>query len=545
MTSGAYNLAFNTPYNRRIAADLISKEMDRNQVGEPEKFNYSVGMRPVGGNATVAPASARIQEMDAVNPMHRPGRMVDPNAEKAKIVRSGVTTATNSPYYNQVELRVANSMSTMQRKPFTHLSRARREELTADSKEKEEDSSTGDKKDVPERKKKGGRVPMVRMYYLPAKEVMVGEGIASILGKIGKFARKAIPKVAKSVLKFAKGAEGQKVIGNVLSEVGTQAVRKIFESPNPLAEQEGSGMSVEVARSDMPDELHKTVYDMVVNKEGKIKKKWADVIKGAYKKSDKKEKMTGGFIPAIIGAIAAAITAASTAAGVGTEISASERARIKEENLNKTREKREGLKQIATRYMTEKGDSLDKSKDKVWRRLQDADAKLALDEKKYGGQRLGQFESPYDAIIYALEHGAPIETGGKMTKGDKRGLVKKAPMQIPFTEKEFKGLLDVEMNKEKKGRGVRKQAGVGVYKGGMAVEPGKKYKAECEFKEKRPASSKVKERGQLIKQVMKDRGVSLAQASKIIKDEGLMSKAPAADKPAAKSSKGRPKARKV
>ena len=89
--------------------------------------------------------------------------------------------------------------------------------------------------------------------------------------------------------------------------------------------------------------------------------------------------------------------------------------------------------------------------------------------------------------------------GKKKEKKDKKG------KEDPVIEKLLGGELIVKTNKGSS------MSGGGVSGGG--VSGGKK---------KRKTSDKMKKRGELVKKIMKERGVKLAEASKIIKSEGLM-----------------------
>lgn len=402
--TNSYSLIYENPYNRRIARKITNYEMMKNQVGQPELFDNNQPQSEkdlsAGAIRLTRQQKSKLNKMlrrgGGVEDLRRPGDFIKPVRNTRPVVVFGVTDNTYSPYYNSLELRKVNESCS------------------------------------------GGAIAGIGEYKGGAifeEEIEGGFSFSSLASKIGKFAKKlpkiikkGIPKIAKSAVKFMKGSEGQRVIGNVLTEVGTQAVKKIFEGPreSPLEEAEvlGSGILVCLEREDIKDDLMRDAYDrLVVN--GQLRR---DKLPLMRKMGYRQGEMSGGFIGLILGIIGAVAAAASTA----HSIASAEADRAKVDEANKIRANQVQLEQTASKYIDlkkEKGIDVDVKTDPFLRGLKSAKEQSEIQLKKLGGK-----------------------------SNRKKGL---EPKQIKSN------------------------------------------------------------RGELIKMVMKERGVKLPEASKIIKEEGL------------------------
>lgn len=553
-----YSLTFKNPYNEKIAKKLQSYQLMKNQVGEPEMFSNNIpqSLKTLSGGAIRVSSKEKMQlnkllqrkkrggavqtgsavdmvqgtpangyptcsEMDEKQPLKRPGLFIIPVQNTNPKVLSYQTPSTNAPYYNQVELNKINTLRTKFKDdnilPFNV-------EKKVEQKEKE-----GGAMVIPSRKIGGKRyknVAGIGVYkggMTPMGELEagfsfsgIGKAISSAVKKIPSLIRKGAPKLAKSALKFMKGTEGQKVIGNVLSEVGTQAVKKIFEAPPALQDEEvlGSGIKVDINRDDIVDGKMKDAFDkLVVN--GELRKDRLPLVRRIMKKSGMgatKKEMTGGIIPIILGIIGAV----AAAAGATHSIVSAENERAKGDRVNQIRQSQELAEQIAERYIQrkkEKGEEVDMKTDPIIRKLKRKRKDLELEAKKLGGSMT--MSDVIDKMVDALMQGAELKTGsGRGKSMAKKGLEpKKEKKPTPQKEGGNLGLL-FAMPKLMAKMALKAED---KKKGGASI-PDKNEKVGG----KRKVSDKMKKRAELVRKIMKERGVKLAEASKIIKKEGLL-----------------------
>lgn len=577
-----YNLTFNNPYNRKIANKIISLEMMKNNTGEPELFknNRPQSTKPLsggalrisskskaqlnrmlkrgrgmmeGGNATSAPVPSCIMEMDEVQPMRRPGEFIKPVKDLQYNILSYETNASNSPYYNQLELDRVNNIKlpffrratensvkkvkdvkrqTPDIKPDTNnmeggFSRADNVRIAKAYLKAKNDNKKEGGVAIPARKVGGKRVAGIGEYKGGFSFSGIGKAIASAAKKIPSLIKKGAPKLAKSAFKFMKGPEGQKVIGNVLSEVGTQAVKKIFEAPPALQEENvlGSGIKVDMSREDIVDGKMRDAFDkLVVN--GELRKDRLPLVRRIMKKSDMgttKKEMTGGIIPIILGIIGAVAAAASATHGIVT----AENERAKASKASDLRSQQVVAEQLAERYIErqkKKGVDVDVKNDPIIKQLKNKKKELEVEATKLGGA-LSQ-QDIFDKILDAMEKGGELKAGKSTAK---KGLEpKKAqPTKIPVADKKVRGqspLINPGANGVEPRKGGFNPLGlINTLVKSTANSVNKKGGAKCGgAKPKRKISDKMKKRAELVKKIMKERGVKLAEASKIIKQEKLM-----------------------
>lgn len=473
MSQISQNNVYNQQIRKRIHNDAFDNNYEPTPYVIPHRARYSMGgsvdmksddkkkllvmlQRPNG-----APAAVYHPEMDEKNPVV--GYAAHPENFVRKKVRhvskDNPVLDKNAPHYTTRELKYINR--------------------------------TGQSPLVRESELQGGALEGIGQYTggaIPptaAQAELEGgfnlKSIGNIFKTIGKVAKKTVPKVAKRVIKFAKGKMGQKLIGDVLSTGLTTAtevgVRNLLERPQEVQEpQEPQVVYVREGAGLLKDDLEKHIFDIFADGD-KLKPKWVPVLKEVIKqyKKDKKikknETLEGGFIFTLIATIAGAITAAATAAGVGVEIANAASVSRKREELGKVRA---GLQQARI------------NADKINNQIESSSDPAEKEKLK---NALKSTQMVYDQLTVAEQ-----DLAGQVGAGRKPGKKRRGPSPKRMKPEKVSVKPDV----------VPEQA-----------EGGK-------MKKKRTLSEKQKKRNDLLRKLMKERKLSLPEASRLIKQEKLM-----------------------